>query len=82
MIRGTLFSLALLLGSCHGISPTKTEAPKTCQEDDPCWNCETMGNKVCGTVNAEIYRQGSHDWIRIWDERGRLVFGPVYLQTR
>lgn len=19
-----------------------------CQEDEPCWNCETMGNGVCG----------------------------------
>jgi hypothetical protein len=20
----------------------------TCQEDMPCWNCETMGNRICG----------------------------------
>lgn len=25
-------------------------APSTaqCQEDEPCWDCETMGNMVCG----------------------------------
>lgn len=22
--------------------------PTTCQEDMPCWDCKTMGNKVCG----------------------------------
>jgi len=21
---------------------------RSCQEDMPCWNCATMGNKVCG----------------------------------
>jgi hypothetical protein len=20
-----------------------------CQEDEPCWDCHTMGNKICGT---------------------------------
>jgi len=20
----------------------------TCEEDQSCWNCETMGNKICG----------------------------------
>lgn len=24
-----------------------------CQEDEPCWNCETMGNKVCGAGIGE-----------------------------
>jgi len=22
----------------------------TCQEDDPCWDCTTMGNHVCGDI--------------------------------
>lgn len=21
---------------------------KPCQEDEPCWDCDTMGNRVCG----------------------------------
>ena len=25
-----------------------TIAPLTCVEDDPCWDCKTMGNGVCG----------------------------------
>lgn len=28
-------------------------ARNACQEDDPCWNCETMGNRVCGTTTTE-----------------------------
>ncbi len=28
--------------------PVTLEQPTTCQEDEPCWNCETMGNGVCG----------------------------------
>jgi hypothetical protein len=20
-----------------------------CEEDQPCWNCKTMGNHICGT---------------------------------
>lgn len=32
---------------------TTTEAPATtqpCQEDEDCWDCETMGNHTCGTT--------------------------------
>lgn len=29
---------------------TTTEAP--CDEDDPCWDCETMGNGICGTTTT------------------------------
>ena len=28
--------------------PTTTAPAPECQEDDPCWDCETMGNMVCG----------------------------------
>ncbi len=27
--------------------PTTTEQPP-CQEDEPCWDCRTMGNGICG----------------------------------
>lgn len=59
---------------------TTTTSTAPCQEDDPCWNCETMGNKVCGEVNVEIYREGAHQWVRIWDTHNRLVFGPVWIE--
>ena len=31
--------------------PSTTQV-KACQEDDPCWDCKTMGNKVCGPAKA------------------------------
>ena len=30
------------------VVPAPLEQPTTCQEDEPCWNCETMGNGICG----------------------------------
>jgi hypothetical protein len=35
-----------LLGA--GAPAHKQHAPIKCQEDMPCWNCHTMGNKQCG----------------------------------
>lgn len=38
------------------------QQPGTCQEDDPCWDCSTMGNHVCGPVVVEtITLTGCHD---------------------
>lgn len=27
-----------------------------CAEDDPCWDCQTMGNRVCGATGTEAQR--------------------------
>ena len=27
-----------------------------CEEDMPCWDCSTMGNRVCGPVSVEVGR--------------------------
>lgn len=57
-----------------------------CQEDQACWNCETMGNKVCGRVNVEIWSERNpytledSTWVRIWDEHNRVVFGPTLVE--
>ena len=40
-----VFVLEGITGDCGG---TTTEPPVECQEDMPCWDCETMGNRVCG----------------------------------
>lgn len=34
-------------------APAQT-APKRCQEDDPCWDCRTMGSKSCGADPAML----------------------------
>jgi hypothetical protein len=33
-------------------APAAAPAPVVCQEDEPCWDCTTMGNKICGTPAA------------------------------
>ena len=43
------------------------EAPVTgqvCEEDQPCWDCETMGNLVCGSIDDTATA-----WA-VWDEVG------------
>lgn len=30
---------------------TEQAAAVTCQEDEPCWDCEVMGNRVCGLTD-------------------------------
>ena len=32
--------------------PALPEGITFCAEDDPCWNCATMGNQVCGTTTV------------------------------
>lgn len=35
--------------------PTTFTPPATpCHEDDPCWNCATMGNHICGPTQSEL----------------------------
>ena len=37
-------SLAIMLGSLGLAVMSDT----SCEEDQPCWNCHTMGTRVCG----------------------------------
>lgn len=32
----------------HALWGASATTPTYCAEDDPCWDCTTMGNKVCG----------------------------------
>lgn len=34
--------------------PTAGPETPVCQEDDPCWDCETMGNKICGNASCAL----------------------------
>jgi hypothetical protein len=58
ILFGILASLLVLVGAdAYAHSHARlTLVPVTCQEDEPCWNCATMGNRVCGvdsTVRGE-----------------------------
>ncbi|AER48977.1 hypothetical protein SEA_DONNY_65 [Mycobacterium phage Donny] len=44
-------------------TPTST-VQTTISEDDPAWDCRTMGNRVCGPETATP---------GCWDEHGKLV---------
>ena len=44
-------------GDTHGpcepegrIGPVDTTPDPVCYEDEPCWDCDTMGNRTCGPV--------------------------------
>lgn len=37
------------IGALHRYSAEPVAATVVCQEDDPCWDCSTMGNLICGT---------------------------------
>jgi hypothetical protein len=39
-----VIALLLALVALFGAHPVPTH----CAEDDPCWNCHTMGNHRCG----------------------------------
>lgn len=47
-MKRTIF-LAMLL-ALAAIAPVEAlnSSDSRCEEDMPCWNCETMGNKICG----------------------------------
>ena len=41
-------SLAIGLHEAGWAMATADQAPETCQEDQACWDCTTMGNMECG----------------------------------
>src|SRR5690242_9706578 len=56
-MSNTLNALALLtakavLGASLALGfvsvPTASASPTVCAEDQPCWDCATMGNLICG----------------------------------
>jgi hypothetical protein len=58
-----------ILGTAIGLSAVVLLAPlahhdttasaTTCQEDQRCWDCGTMGNKDCGTATYPVQITGS-----------------------
>lgn len=78
LVGVTLGVLATLFLSPTYNPPTPTRTHVS--EDDPSFDCETMGNHVCGRVNVETYPSGNETFVRVWDERGRLVLGPLPLE--
>lgn len=49
-------ALTLAFGALSGCAATTDVRPSVsqsaqCQEDDPCWDCHALGNRVCGPAN-------------------------------
>ena len=43
------------------VPPHGEPAPPVCQEDEPCWDCKTMGNRICGnTLPTEAATRPDH----------------------
>lgn len=42
-----VLALALLAG-CGSTPDSPSSAAQQCEEDQPCWDCETMGDGECG----------------------------------
>ena len=45
-----IFLAVILMGPAidHEYDEMDRRAREACQEDEPCWDCETMGNRICG----------------------------------
>lgn len=53
--------------------PPVLAAHLECTEDEPCWDCETMGNRICGT--ATLSPTDRSDAWALWESAG----GAEYL---
>jgi hypothetical protein len=53
-----LIGTAAALAGCGGsaVHHTAPKPPQHIAEDDPGWNCHTMGNRRCGPGVAELHR--------------------------
>lgn len=45
-----LLILALILWASHLEYEAEAAEYVRCEEDMPCWDCETMGNRICGPI--------------------------------
>lgn len=44
-----------------GPAPATVAAKATeCHEDEPCWDCHTMGNRICGSELPAVPRWPTH----------------------
>lgn len=62
-LRISAAALALTcLAGCSTDGRTSVTAPATCQEDDPCWDCRALGNRICGPANEAERAAGWDVW--------------------
>jgi len=50
-------AMLAVVGSCAGSGSQEQPRPVTsvaCEEDEPCWDCTTMGNRICGSTSPVL----------------------------
>lgn len=52
-----------------------TQAP--CQEDDACWDCNTMGNRICGTYVGYVCFVDVNGTIQIYTDPEEATGHPI-----
>jgi len=58
-IMGAAIASSCVLGlACQGPEPMTKPEKLPCQEDEPCWDCETMGNLICGMERGTTVTAG------------------------
>lgn len=59
--RRVLLGAVVLAGAVYAghvaTGPVRAPIPSAvCEEDQPCWNCATMGNRICGADYGDLIR--------------------------
>lgn len=55
-IAAVVFAATLIASPHFDRFVNVTDVTEVIEEDDPRWDCETMGNKVCGPTAEEVAR--------------------------
>lgn len=71
------------------VPPVPSTTAPPCQEDQPCWNCATMGNGICGTTTtappthpSSLPATGSRTGIELSIALSALAIGWCLLSIR
>ena len=56
IIASLAFSLFIIAVFAMPATSTTPKVVEVIEEDDPRWDCATMGNKVCGPTQEEVAR--------------------------
>ena len=75
LLAGGLFALLALTTACSSSTP---KPPAALQEDDPGWDCHTMGNRICGTPDP-IPPKVPEGYICHWENNSSQPSGKEYI---
>jgi hypothetical protein len=80
-VAGICVAALALLPSTRADNPVPitTTTTEPCEEDDypVCWDCETMGNLICGPTTTELSYPANEDEIIVWTEDAHDACVPL-----